>query len=158
MKKTLLIFLLFIISSSSFSNEKDEELDLYDVGGKLSRCAGDYEFASILYKELFKNDALSKTLHEHSNGWLTAGISNYYFSGLTHEASIVSAQGKKEVKITQWMADMSLLEKENLEEFEVFTEELGARIKYCSTWDDMVVLSQKLLKKALLSRPEVEGF
>ena len=158
MKKTLLIFLLFIISSSSFSNEKNDELDLYDLGGELSRCAGDYEFASILYKELFKDSAVSKTLHEHANGWQTAGMSNYYFSGLTREASRVSAEGKKETKVTQWMADMSLLEKDNIKEFEVFIEDLGAQIKYCSSWDDTVVQSQKKLKKAWLSRPKVEDF
>ena len=156
MRKVLLTLFVLMFSVSSFSNEKNKELDLYDLGGKLSRCAGDYEFASILYKEIFKDAALSKTLHEHANGWQTAGVANYYFSGLTREASKVSAEGKKEVKTTQWIADMSLLEKDNIKEFEVFIEELGVRVKYCSTWDDVVVESQKKLKKAWLSRPKVE--
>ncbi len=158
MKKTLLIFLLFIISSSSFSKEKNAELDLYDLGSVLSRCSGDYEFGSILYKELFKNDAVSKTLHEHANGWRMAGVSNYYFSGLTREASKVSAEGKQEARVAQWIADMSLLEKDNIKEFEAFIDELWVRIKYCSSWDDTVVQSQKKLKKAWLSRPKVEDF
>ena len=158
MKKILLVLFLFIVSTSSFSNEKNVELDLYDLGSVLSRCSGDYEFGSILYKELFKNDELSKTLHEHANGWRTAGVSNYYFSGLTREASKVSAEGGQETRVTQWIADMSLLEKDNIKEFEVFIEELGARIKYCSSWDDTVVQSQKKLKKAWLSRPKVEDF
>ena len=152
--KNLFVSLFLILSTNSFSNENNKELDLYDLGDELSRCAGDYEFASILYKELFKNAALSKTLHEHANGWQMAGMSNYYFSGLTREASAVSAEEKKEARVTQWVADMSLLEKENLKEFEVFIGELSTQIKYCSSWDDKVVEAQKKLKKAWLSRPE----
>jgi len=156
--KKILSILLLLISASSFSNEKNQKLDLYDLGTELSRCAGDYEFASILYKELFKDVALSKTLHEHSNGWRTAGVSNYYFSGLTREASKVSAKGKQDVRVSQWLADMSLLEKGNMKKFEVFIDDLSAQIKHCSSWDDTVVQSQKKLKKAWLSRPNVEKF
>lgn len=143
--------------ASSFSNDKSsDKLDLYDLGGELSRCAGDYEFSSMIYKEILKDSAMSKLLHEHSNGWLLAGTSNYYFSGLTREASRVFSEGKKEVKITQWLSEMELLEKGNMKEFEVFMEDLNSQIKYCSSWDDTVVLSQKKLKKAWLSRPKIE--
>lgn len=72
--------------------------------------------------------------------------------------SKVSAKGKQEARVTHWIADMSLLEKNNIKEFEAFLDELGVRIKYCSSWDDTVVKSQKKLKKAWLSRPKVEDF
>ena len=158
MKKTSLIFLLFIFSSSSFSNEKDEELDLYDLGGELSRCAGDYEFASMIHSVVIKDDSTAKLLHEHANGWRTAGISNYYFSGLTREASRISAQGKKEVKITQWLSELESLEKGNKEEFSSLMDRMWNRIGECNEWDAVVVDSQKKLKKAWLSRPKVEDF
>lgn len=61
--------------------------------------------------------------------------------------SKVSAKGKQEARVTQWIADMSLLEKNNIKEFEAFLDELGVRIKYCSSWDDTVVKSQKSWKK-----------
>jgi len=156
MKKILLILLL--ISASSFSNEKNEKLDLYDLGAELSRCAGDYEFASMMHKLVFKDPSMSKLLHEHSNGWLTAGIANYYFSGLTSEASKISAAGKKETKITQWVTGIELMDKTDTKALEVLMEDLNSQILYCSSWDDMVVLSQKMWTKEWHSKPEIEDF
>jgi len=158
MKKTLLVFFLFIVSTSSFSNEKNVELDLFDLGSELSRCAGDYEFASMIHGELIKDSSMAKLLHQHANGWMTAGVSNYYFSGLTREASWVSAEGKKEAKITQWLSGLESLEKGNMEEFAVFTESIWERVGQCNDWDAVVVDSKKKLKKAWLSRPRVEDF
>ena len=158
MKKTLLVFFLFIVSTSSFSDEKSDELDLFDLGSELSRCAGDYEFASMIHGELIKDSSMAKLLHQHANGWMTAGVSNYYFSGLTREASWVSAEGKKEAKITQWLSGLESLEKGNMEEFAVFTESIWERVGQCNDWDAVVVDSKKKLKKAWLSRPKVEDF
>ena len=158
MKKTLLVFFLFIVSTSSFSDEKSDELDLFDLGSELSRCAGDYEFASMIHGELIKDSSMGKLLHQHANGWMTAGVSNYYFSGLTREASWVSAEGKKEAKITQWLSGLESLEKGNMEEFAVFTESIWERVGQCNDWDAVVVDSKKKLKKAWLSRPKVEDF
>jgi len=158
MKKTLLVFFLFIVSTSSFSDEKSDELDLFDLGSELSRCAGDYEFASMIHGELIKDSSMAKLLHQHANGWMTAGVSNYYFSGLTREASWVSAEGKKEAKITQWLSGLESLEKGNMEEFAVFTESIWERVGQCNDWDAVVVDSKKKLKKAWLSRPITEDF
>jgi len=158
MKSILLIFSFLTISTFSLSDEKKDGLDLYDLGGELSRCAGDYEFASIIHSVLIKDDSMAKLLHEHANGWGVAGISNYYFSGLTREASRVSAEGKKEVKITQWLSELESLEKGNKEEFLSLTERMWKRIGECNDWDAVVVDSQKKLKKAWLSRPKVEKF
>jgi hypothetical protein len=149
MKKTLLVFFLFIVSTSSFSDEKSDELDLFDLGSELSRCAGDYEFASMIHGELIKDSSMGKLLHQHANGWMTAGVSNYYFSGLTREASWVSAEGKKEAKITQWLSGLESLEKGNMEEFAVFTESIWERVGQCNDWDAVVVDSQKKVEKSM---------
>ena len=156
--KKILSILLLLISVSSFSNEKNEKLDLYDLGAELSRCAGDYEFASMMYKQAFKNPSMSKLLKERSNGWFVAGIANYYFSGLTSQASKVSAAGKKETKITKWITELEYMDKTDTKALEVIMKDLNSQIKYCSSWDDMVVLSQKMWTKEWHSKPEIEDF
>ncbi|MBT7558152.1 hypothetical protein HN615_14710 [Candidatus Woesearchaeota archaeon] len=154
----MLLILLMMISTGSFSKEKGDELDLYDLGSELSRCAGDYEFASMVHKVVIKDNAMAKLLHEHANGWQTAGMANYYFSGLTREASQVSAESGKETKITQWLSELESLEKGNTEEFLTLTGAMWEKIGQCNTWDAVVVDSRKRLKKAWLSRPKVEDF
>ena len=154
-QKTSLIFFLFMISSGSFSNERNTELDLYDLGSALSRCSGDYEFASMFHRITEPEDtSLSKLLHEHSNGWLTAGIANYYFSGLTREASVVSAEGKRDVVITQWSSALESLSNNNYQDIDTMTTNLLGRVAVCNKWDNIVVESQKKLKKEWLSRPK----
>jgi hypothetical protein len=143
----LLLTILLLISTNIFSGIQNKEIDGYDLGVELSICAGDYEFASMLYK-VYEQDATSKRLKELSNGWLIAGIANYYFSGLTYEISKVSSDGKRETTMTQWFAALEGANK-NEDKVNIIMSDLTNKLKVCKEYEDTVVLSQKLLKQFL---------
>lgn len=145
MKSVLIFFLL--ASTNVFSGTQEREADGYDIGTELSICAGDFYFASLLFKA-YKQDATSKSLKELSNGWMLAGVSNYYFSGLTYELSKVSSEGKKETTSSQWMARLEGVNKDD-EKLGVLVKNLTNKLELCKEYEDTVVLSQKLLKQFL---------
>lgn len=129
------------------SEIQEKEADGYDIGTELSICAGDFEFASLLFKA-YKQDATSKSFKEFSNGWMLAGIANYYFSGLTYEISKMSSEGKKETTFNQWMATLEGANKD-AKNVNVVIENLTIKLERCKEYEGTVVLSQKLLKQFL---------
>jgi hypothetical protein len=145
--RILILIFVFLNSTNTLADNQDKEVDGYDIGTELSICAGDYEFASLLFKA-YEQDATSKNLKNLSNGWMLAGIANYYFSGLTYEISKVSSEGKKETTITQWLSTLEGANK-NEDKVNIIISDLTNKLKVCKEYEDTVVFSQKLLKQFL---------
>jgi len=154
--KYLKNFILFLIPSMfisiSHADSDFESKDYYDKAKVLSRCAGDFEFQSVVSGIQGNDKSIVKLLHEHANGWFTAGMANYYFSGLTREAAKISAQGDKETRETALASGLATIDPKNPDQLGKYLLETLDKVKYCSSLDPYVVESQKKLKKAWMSR------
>jgi len=140
----LLISALLLFSTNTLSSSENKEIDLYDIGEKLSNCAGDFEVISALHK-LQRKEAASKIAHNLSNGWLMAGYANYYFSGLTHEMSKSSSDGDAETRSDYWIARFEGAN-QNKNKMEIIINDLANEIGVCKGFEELVVSSQKQLK------------